>query len=104
MTSKARQNAQSRASINKSVRRILLRYKVCLINLRFSTTTKTIFLKGYLLKNNGTDLNANVVRNMVGELTRVGFIRAELENWSITNDTISFLGGDYTDLDFDEVG
>lgn len=103
MTHKARQQAQSRATVNKAVRRILLRYKVCLVNLSFSTTSKTIFLKGYLLKNNGSDLKVNIVRNMVGELTRVGFIRADLENWSITNDSVNFLGGDYSDLDFDEV-
>ncbi|MAZ47753.1 MAG: hypothetical protein CME65_04280 [Halobacteriovoraceae bacterium] len=103
MVGKARQQAQSRATVNKTVRRILLRYKVCLINLRFSTTSKTIFLKGYLIKNNGSDLNANLVRNMVAELSKVGFIRAELENWAISHDSVNFLGGDYSDLDFDEV-
>ncbi|MEE2671225.1 MAG: hypothetical protein VYA54_05925 [Bdellovibrionota bacterium] len=103
MSFKARQNSRTRAEANKQVRRILLRYQVSLQNLTVSTTAKTIFLKGYLIKNNGADLNANVVRTMVGELNGIGFIRADLENWAIAGDTISFLGGDYADLDFDEV-
>ena len=93
---------KTRAQTNKNVRRILLRYKICLINLSFSTTSRTIFLKGYLLKNNGSDLPYNVVQNMVIDLTKHGSIRSDLENWVITNDTVSFLGGIYDDLDFDE--
>lgn len=100
---KKKKQRRSRAQSNKMVRRILLRYKVCLINLSYTTTARSIFLKGYLLRNNGSDLPPNVVSTMVRELSRIGRITSDLENWSITNDSISFLGGNYDDLDFDEV-
>ena len=82
----------SKGQINKEVRRILLQFQVSLSDLTFTTSIKSIYLLGSLLKNNGNDFKTEELTLLVNELENYGNIRSDLDNWYISRDSIHYTG------------
>lgn len=82
----------SKAQASKEVRRVLARYQVDLTAIRFSASTHSIHLNGYLIKASGYDFQVSVVQTMTSELLRIATIRCELENWNIGSEGVNFIG------------
>ena len=84
----------SKSQCTQNVRGILNSYGVDLDLLQFSATQRTVFLSGVLLKQNGYDIPAHSLVEMIGELSRFGSIISNLTNWYISLDEIQYLGVD----------
>lgn len=82
----------SRGQQNKNVRRVLLQHQIDLNQLVFRTSARTIYLSGVLLRNTGSDLNAQHILRLIEDLEIIGIIQSDLSNWRISKDSISFVG------------
>lgn len=78
---------------NSAVKKILVRSKISLACVEFSSNAQSIFLNGKLLKTTGLEVPAHEVISLVTELSTLGSIKTELENWFLTNDSIYYLNG-----------
>jgi hypothetical protein len=87
----------SKAQCNKKIRTVLLKYNVDLSQLNYSASNKSIYMGGVLLKNNGFDLPAHALLELVQELAEHGHIRSNLENWFLSIESIYYIGGQYNE-------
>lgn len=100
-------NKRSRMESNKIVRQVLHRHGVDLTYTQYSVAGRDIRLTGYLSRLDGGKYNANMIESMIYEFQRylAGYtISGDFENWSFTQDHISFLGdkGPKTEFEHEE--
>jgi hypothetical protein len=87
----------SKAQCNKKIRTVLLKYNVDLSQLNYSAYNKSVYMGGVLIKNNGYDLTAHAILELVQDLSTHGHIRCNLDNWFLSTDNISYIGNNYTE-------
>lgn len=85
--------ALTRLEANKEVRRVLVRHSVDMNKIQFSCQGKNLTLSGGLFKDNGEEIDALILEVVMQELGRIGVrISADLENWVISDGTITKKG------------
>lgn len=83
----------SRLEANKEVRRVFVRHGIDTSKIHFSCQGKTLLLTGALYKDGDNEVATNVIEAIVQELSRIGMkVNSELENWTISEGTISKKG------------
>jgi hypothetical protein len=91
----------TKGQASKNVRRILLKYQIDLNYLHFSASGASIYLSGYLVKNSGFELSNEEIIVLTQELSAIGPIKSDLENWFLSSDQIYYLGDQEQELDID---
>gem|GEM_PF-5444842 len=74
---------KSKARTSKKVRSILNRYHVDWEFLRLQTNKNSILLYGCLLKTDGSDFKATVLKQLIDDLVPHGRVQSELMNWCL---------------------
>ncbi|MCO4795399.1 MAG: hypothetical protein KC493_16890 [Bacteriovoracaceae bacterium] len=86
---------QSRFEVNKEVRRALVRNNVDMTKLSYSCAGRNLRISGSLLKDDGRDFTAMSIEKLVEDIGKSGlYIISELDNWNITDGSVSKIGGD----------
>ena len=92
MSLKNRKNErQTKGERTKEVRRVLLRHQVDLTKVYFTANPRSIYFSGELIKASGHEITNSEMICLVEELNQLGMIRSDLENWSISSDSVRFL-------------
>jgi hypothetical protein len=90
----AMKKAPSRLEVNKDIRRILVRHSVDTTKLQFTCSGKLITMTGGIYGEGGKELTLSNIDAIFKDITRMGMrVYCELENWTITDGSISKKGG-----------